>query len=670
MFTKSQDPKIHRPPIFLYALLTLCLIVGAGAPAAGSPAAGAPAATDSASPERPQQAAEMTQERQLTLPDDTAKALQQRPLIDPAEAPGFVRVSEGRAEKMTVLAADGFEGIFPGSGWQLFSPGASDVNWGRSTFRRSTGSASVWCAQSGSDAPPAGGNVPSNTESWMVAGPFDLSGTTSGELEFDLWLETEAGFDVFFAAASLDGSNFTALGRDQNTIGWQPFTLDLTQWGNLGDLTGDTSVWFAFIYESDGSITREGAYVDDVQLITDVGTGGGGLNLTINQIDAGNCPQVQAIVSVVDDQGSPIPGLSAANFSLEEDGNQQLFTLGTVGTGGSSLAVSLVLDGSSSLSNTDITNIQAASNGFIDLLVAGDRVAVYHFDSNVTLEQDYTTNFNAARAAVNSLDNSGNTALYDAIVEAANHSLSVGGRKALIVMTDGSDTASSASLQGAVNAAQAAGVPVFTIGFGSADSQVLQTLASSTGGTFFQGATSADLQQILALIGQTLNSQLILTWNTSVRDGGTHNVAVRLDFNGNSVSRTAAYSQAGTPCVSSGGPCVAGPNTLCLNNDRFRVAVQWLDFNGNSGLASVASCGTADSGLLYFFEPSNWEMLVKVLDGCGFNNRYWVFFAATTNLGYQMTVTDTLTNAQKTYSNPVGIPSPAVTDTMAFATCP
>lgn len=604
------------------------------------------------------------------LPQGMAAAVKHRAVTHPDDLSGFVRVREGRAEKMTTLFATGFEGGFPGTDWQLFSLGQSDVTWGRSTRRASTGAASAWCAQGGSDSPGAGGLVPVNTQSWMIAGPFDLSGTSTGELAFDLWLDTEAGFDFLFAAASTDGSNFTALGTDQSTSGWERFALDLTQWGALGDLTGSGSVWFAFLYESDGSVRHEGAYVDEVRLTTDLGPGGGGLNLIINQVDAGSCPRVEAIVSVLDDQGSPIAGLTEANFTLEEDGIQETFTVDTPGGGGSSLAVSLVLDGSSSLSNSDVVNIQTASNGFIDLLAPNDRVAVYHFDSQVTLEQDYTTDHDAARAAVATLEDSGQTALYDAIVEAGNHSLTVGGRKALIVMTDGDDTASSASLQDAIAAAQAAGVPVFTIGFGNANDPVLEQIANATGGIFFDGATSADLQTILGLVGTTLNSQFILSWNTAFVDGGTHDVSVRVDFGGQNATRTATYSQAGTPCANGGGTCVEGPNTLCLNQDRFRVEVDWIDLMGNRGPASVAVCGSDDSGLLWFFDPDNWEMLIKIVNGCGFNDRFWVFFAATTNLGYELTVTDTQTGSTKVYGNSPGSPAPAVTDTGAFATCP
>jgi hypothetical protein len=118
------------------------------------------------------------------------------------------------------------------------------------------------------------------------------------------------------------------------------------------------------------------------------------------------------------------------------------------------------------------------------------------------------------------------------------------------------------------------------------------------------------------------------------------------------------------------GSCVAGPARLCLNEERFQVEVNWRDFEGNAGSAKAVPFGSEDSGLLWFFVADNWEMLIKVINGCGFNDRYWVFAAATTNVEYTMRVTDTMTGAFKEYTNPLGILSPAITDNMAFATCP
>jgi hypothetical protein len=114
---------------------------------------------------------------------------------------------------------------------------------------------------------------------------------------------------------------------------------------------------------------------------------------------------------------------------------------------------------------------------------------------------------------------------------------------------------------------------------------------------------------------------------------------------------------------------VPSATTLCLNQGRFQVEVRWQDFQGHTGPARVAPASTPDSGVLSFFNPDNWEMLVKVLDGCSVNDHSWVFFAAATNVGLTIDVTDTQTGATKRYGNALGHPANAITDTTAFATC-
>ncbi len=79
--------------------------------------------------------------------------------------------------------------------------------------------------------------------------------------------------------------------------------------------------------------------------------------------------------------------------------------------------------------------------------------------------------------------------------------------------------------------------------------------------------------------------------------------------------------------------------------------------------------GSADSGLYWFFDPGNWEMLIKVLDGCAINAHHWVFSAATTTVEYTLRITDTETGQVREYFNPLGQAAPAITDTSAFATC-
>ncbi len=114
---------------------------------------------------------------------------------------------------------------------------------------------------------------------------------------------------------------------------------------------------------------------------------------------------------------------------------------------------------------------------------------------------------------------------------------------------------------------------------------------------------------------------------------------------------------------------VVSPNSLCLSQRRFLVQVEWETREGTTGEGAVVSGGSDDSGLFWFFNESNWEMLVKVLDACSFNGRFWVFAAATTDVQYELRVTDLFTGDQVEYSNPLGNAAAAITDTEAFAGC-
>ena len=117
-------------------------------------------------------------------------------------------------------------------------------------------------------------------------------------------------------------------------------------------------------------------------------------------------------------------------------------------------------------------------------------------------------------------------------------------------------------------------------------------------------------------------------------------------------------------------PCVAGERVLCLGeNNRFEVKVHWMDFAGNMDDAIAVTIGKRDSGLFYFFDQNNIEMLVKVLNGCGINNRFWVFYAATTNVAFHVEVRDTVTGFVKSFDNSLGTSAPPVNDT-DFEACP
>ena len=114
----------------------------------------------------------------------------------------------------------------------------------------------------------------------------------------------------------------------------------------------------------------------------------------------------------------------------------------------------------------------------------------------------------------------------------------------------------------------------------------------------------------------------------------------------------------------SAAPCAPSATTLCLNDSRFEVEVSWRDSRGRTGVGQAKTI-TADTGYFWFFSETNIELVIKVLDARSINQKYWVFFGALTSVEFDLTVTDTVTGAVKTYHNPLG-QFASVGDTGAF----
>lgn len=117
------------------------------------------------------------------------------------------------------------------------------------------------------------------------------------------------------------------------------------------------------------------------------------------------------------------------------------------------------------------------------------------------------------------------------------------------------------------------------------------------------------------------------------------------------------------------GSCTPSATRLCLRSGRFSITVDWLRPDGIEGQGKGVPL-TSDTGYFWFFSPANVEMLIKVLNGCPVNSRYWVFAGGLTNVRAEITVTDTATGAQKTYVNPQQTPFQPILDTGAFLSCP
>ncbi len=252
------------------------------------------------------------------------------------------------------------------------------------------------------------------------------------------------------------------------------------------------------------------------------------INVAISQIDACERPDLDATVyvSVTDQADFPIKGLTIDNFLLREqptDGNLVdviVESLGFVDQTG--LSVSLLMDYSGSIVARDLLNMETAATTFVRRLQENDEAEVIKYDSESFTMQDFTSDLALLETAINEappLDRGG-TALYDAIVAATTERTDSDrsqGRKAIIILTDGEDNESDKEIGEAIAAAEADGIPLFTVGFGDENSDVLQRLADDTGGVYFASEASDNLEAIYVKLADLLfEDQYVLTYTSEL----------------------------------------------------------------------------------------------------------------------------------------------------------
>jgi VWFA-related protein len=234
--------------------------------------------------------------------------------------------------------------------------------------------------------------------------------------------------------------------------------------------------------------------------------------------------QVEEIILhaiVVDPQNRLITGLARENFQVLEDGKPQKVT--SFRRERVPIALGILIDNSGSMLPKR-TKVNEAALRLVDASQDEDRVFVVNFGDDAFLDQDYTQDVAKLRLALQRVETKGSTALYDAIIAAADHlnQTSPLQKKVLLVVTDGRDNSSQATFQEVLRKLQSKNGPVlYTIALeqnewrDDRDRQSLVTLSAQTGGTAFFPSSLDEIQTIANSIARDIRSQYVIGYHSS-----------------------------------------------------------------------------------------------------------------------------------------------------------
>jgi len=250
-----------------------------------------------------------------------------------------------------------------------------------------------------------------------------------------------------------------------------------------------------------------------------------------------NVDLVNVAFTVTDRTGRFVSGLKQDDFALEEDGRKQDIQRFSQ-ENEKPLTIGVLIDKSPSVGPV-FNEEKAAAVSFLDTtLKSGDLAMVISFDRTVTLEEDFTEDKKPLRQAINSLTTGNGTSVYDAIYLACKEQLpKEGGRKAIILISDGEDNTSKVKLPEALVAAHQSDAVIYSISnrvggfFGNAPNAGAETLkrfSLETGGTVYFVGGRSDLTEVFGEISDELRSQYSLAYISSdtTRDGKYRHIRI------------------------------------------------------------------------------------------------------------------------------------------------
>lgn len=243
--------------------------------------------------------------------------------------------------------------------------------------------------------------------------------------------------------------------------------------------------------------------------------------IEITDVNIARYPRVQMIVDFLNLEAA----LDPAELEVTENGNAvNDLEIETIAESRVQVGIVLVIDASGSMEGEPIEAAKAAALSFINQKRAEDFIAVATFADDVQVVRGFTNTKSVLVSSVEGIVAGGDTAFYDGIIRATELFSGDAARleRNMIVLTDGKDEGSVASLDDAMAAVADKGVRVFGVALESTafDPADLQTIVGATNGLYLSTPEPAELSGLYDQIKRELDNKVVVRFNATQDQAG------------------------------------------------------------------------------------------------------------------------------------------------------
>ncbi len=291
------------------------------------------------------------------------------------------------------------------------------------------------------------------------------------------------------------------------------------------------------------AVVRAVAYLDDGTSAEDAVVIGAAAFTDVIEVRLVELP-----VLVTSAGGEPITGLSRDSFRVFDAGDERPIERFEPASE-APLTAAVLIDRSVSMA-PHLETVADAARAFAAAAVRGDddRVAVFSFADDVTVDAGFSAGAPERERALAGLQALGGTAFYDGLVQAFNTFESISGAPALVLFTDGRDETSRLTFEQALDAARRAGVRLYAVGLeaafaGKAERRIVEQLAEETGGRAVYVAGLEELQEVYLEIAQELRAGYLIAYQapSAGAEATYRKVKVEVDAPGAKVRTRSGY---------------------------------------------------------------------------------------------------------------------------------